>query len=232
MQFSTPFHSISITFAVYILLVILFLFVSVITCTEVVEPDTTSITHHHQPTSSSSHHHHHPILQTPSITSKEVEYSSENKRQEGENDNGAKVHIYILAGQSNMEGHGEIDKRDDDTGLLKNGTLLYQLHDPRTRKEFQILWDDSKNDWKSLENVQIWFQQALYEAGVNGTKIPGVNGQDYSAGDLTVGYGEGGSARGEFFGPELGFGFHLKLPPGSSPNDKILLVKTAWGGRF
>mmetsp|Transcript_17431 Transcript_17431/g.42744 ORF Transcript_17431/g.42744 Transcript_17431/m.42744 type:complete len:147 (-) Transcript_17431:1595-2035(-) len=58
-----------------------------------------------------------------------------------------------------------------------------------------------------------------------------VNGQDYSAGDLTVGYGEGGSARGEFFGPELGFGFNLELPHGASKNDKILLVKTAWGGK-
>ncbi|CAJ1952022.1 unnamed protein product [Cylindrotheca closterium] len=129
-----------------------------------------------------------------------------------------------------MEGHGEIDKRDDN-GLLMNGTLLYQLHDPRTRDEFQVLWDTSRNTWKSLPNVQIWFQEAMYEAGVNGTNIPGINGQDYSAGDLTVGYGEGGSARSEFFGPELGFGFHLDLPPGSSTRDKILLVKTAWGGK-
>lgn len=145
-------------------------------------------------------------------------------------DDPGKVHVYILAGQSNMEGHGEIDKRDAN-GLLMNGTLLYQLHDPRTREEFQILWDKSKNDWRSLPNVQIWFHQAMYEAGVNGTNIPGVNGKDYSAGDLTVGYGEGGSARGEFFGPELGFGFNLALPPQSSPKDKILLIKTAWGGK-
>lgn len=141
-----------------------------------------------------------------------------------------KVHAYILVGQSNMEGHGEIDKRDDN-GLLLNGTLLYQLHDPRTRDEFQILWNEETNTWKSLPNVQIWYQEAGYEEGVNGTNIPGVNGQDYSAGDLTVGYGAGGTAAGRFFGPELGFGFHLKLPPGASPNDKILLIKTAWGGK-
>eukprot|EP00980_Cylindrotheca_fusiformis_P019289 scaffold6613_cov75-Cylindrotheca_fusiformis.AAC.1 len=146
------------------------------------------------------------------------------------------VHVYILAGQSNMEGHGEINKTDDKTdghhGQLK-GTLLYQMRqDPRTKEEFtQVLWNATTDSWRSLPNVKIWFQEAGYEAGVNGTNnIPGINGQDYSAGDLTVGYGEGGTKRGTYFGPELGFGFHIELPPtADSDGDKILLIKTAWG---
>jgi hypothetical protein len=32
---------------------------------------------------------------------------------------------------------------------------------------------------------------------------------------------------GRFFGPELGFGFNIDIPEG----DKVLLVKTAWGGK-
>jgi hypothetical protein len=141
------------------------------------------------------------------------------------------VHVYVLAGQSNMEGHGEIDMKESD-GHQKNGTLLYQTHDPRTKDEFQVLWDNSTNTWRSLHDVKIWFNEAGYEMGVNGTRIPGVNGQDYSAGDLTVGYGEGGTKRGDFFGPELGFGFHIDKPKTSSDGDKVLLIKTAWGGNF
>jgi hypothetical protein len=89
-----------------------------------------------------------------------------------------------------------------------------------------------RKTWRSLHDVKIWFNEAGYQMGVNGTRIPGVNGQDYSAGDLTVGYGEGGTKRGAFFGPELGFGFHIDLPKTFSDGDKVLLIKTAWGGKF
>jgi len=136
------------------------------------------------------------------------------------------VHVYVLAGQSNMEGHGVINSTDAD-GNLKNGTLLYQLKDTRTKEEFEVLWDSCSNDWRTLPDVKVWFNEAGKEMGINGSQIPGINGQDYSAGDLTVGYGTGGPPRGEFFGVELGFGFHIDVPPG----DKVLIIKTAWGGK-
>eukprot|EP00980_Cylindrotheca_fusiformis_P021785 scaffold8614_cov85-Cylindrotheca_fusiformis.AAC.2 len=141
------------------------------------------------------------------------------------------VHVYILAGQSNMLGHADIATKNKTTQQPLNGTLLYQLHDPRTRDEFQRLWDNSTNSWKELSNVKIWFNSAGKTEGGNGTNIPGINGRDYSAGNLTAGYGVYGLVKLEFIGPELGFGFNIDLPPkGSTHGDKVLLIKTAWGG--
>ena len=42
------------------------------------------------------------------------------------------------------------------SGKPKNGTLLYQLTDPRTAKEFAPLWDKTKNNWTVLDNVKAW----------------------------------------------------------------------------
>lgn len=138
------------------------------------------------------------------------------------------VHVFVLAGQSNMEGHGDIATNDPGTHTLKNGTLLYQLHDPRTRQEFQKLWDDDADNWRSLPNVKIWFNEFGKTGGVNGSTIPGINRQDYSAGDLTIGYGAGGTYHNNSIGPELGFGFNLDIPQ----DDKALIIKTAWGGKW
>jgi Carbohydrate esterase, sialic acid-specific acetylesterase len=128
-----------------------------------------------------------------------------------------------------MEGHGEVATTNTSTGRPLNGTLLYQLHDPRTRHEFGILWNSSDENWIALPNVKVWFNEAGQEQGVNGSNIPGINGKDYSAGSLTVGYGALGPTGNNrnYFGPELGFGFNFPV----DANDKILIVKTAWGGK-
>lgn len=126
-----------------------------------------------------------------------------------------------------MEGHGDIGSNDPKKAHTnKNGSLFYQLHDPRTRDEFQKLWDTEADAWKSLSDVKIWFNEYGSENGGNGSTIPGVNRQDYSAGNLTVGYGAKGTFHGYSIGPELGFGFNLRIPEG----DKALIIKTAWGG--
>ena len=144
----------------------------------------------------------------------------------------ATLKVYILAGQSNMEGHGEIDTKRDEDGKLLNGTLLYQVHDPRTRSTFKHLWDDKSQDWVVRSDIKVWFNEASQKThtdGHNGSTIPGDNFIDYSAGDLTVGFGAGGLTTSDplFFGPELGFGWNLDL----QCNEKVLLVKTAWGGK-
>ena len=72
-----------------------------------------------------------------------------------------------------------------------NGTLLYQLSDPRTAAMFAPVWDDAKGNWTILDNIKVWFNEAGIEQGVNGSIIPGVNGYDASYGSLTVGYGVG-----------------------------------------
>jgi hypothetical protein len=142
-----------------------------------------------------------------------------------------KVKVYILAGQSNMEGHGEVATTENDTGMLLNGTLLYQVYDVRTRDEFRKLWNFDTKTWIVRPDIKVWFNEADggNTDGVNGSTIPGINGLDYSAGDLTVGFGTGGPSfsYGPFFGPELGFGWGLDL----LCNDKVLIIKTAWGGK-
>ena len=49
--------------------------------------------------------------------------------------------VFVLAGQSNMEGHAEVGTLDPESGRPKNGTLKYQLTDPRTAEEFAPTWD-------------------------------------------------------------------------------------------
>jgi alpha-galactosidase len=139
------------------------------------------------------------------------------------------VKVFVLAGQSNMEGHGEVAATNTSTGKPLNGTLLYQIHDPRTRHEFEILWNGIDKDWVTLPNVKVWFNEAGPEQGANGSTIPGINGKDYSAGSLTVGYGTLGPTGNNrnFFGPELGFGFNFPV----EDHEKILIFKTAWGGK-
>mmetsp|Transcript_6474 Transcript_6474/g.9845 ORF Transcript_6474/g.9845 Transcript_6474/m.9845 type:complete len:448 (+) Transcript_6474:102-1445(+) len=145
------------------------------------------------------------------------------------NKNHEKVLVFVLAGQSNMEGHGEVNTTNTTTSKLLNGTLMYQLLDPRTRDEFGVLWDSSKSNWNVWKNIKMWFNEAGTEMGNNGSKIPGIPNQDYSAGDLTVGYGTGGPVGNgnNFIGPELGFGIGLGFPK----DQRVLIIKTAWGGK-
>jgi hypothetical protein len=122
-----------------------------------------------------------------------------NQKRNHHRTNQGKVLVFVLAGQSNMEGHGEVDTKDAN-GNQKNGTLLYQLHDSRTKEDFKILWDDSISNWKTLSDVKVWFQEAKKSDGINGTKIPGTNMEDYTAGDLIAsgGFGAGGSTDGRY----------------------------------
>ncbi|MBS1727678.1 MAG: sialate O-acetylesterase [Armatimonadetes bacterium] len=89
------------------------------------------------------------------------------------------VRVFILAGQSNMEGHGFVPadpKRNDGKGSLE-----YLAKNPATAKEFSELVD-GKGNWRSRDDVFISYLDR--------------------SGPLTVGYG----AQKDMMGPELGFG--------------------------
>jgi len=87
--------------------------------------------------------------------------------------------VFILAGQSNMQGQGKI-KMDPRRNEGK-GTLEYLVKNPATAKRYKHLVDD-KGRWVVRDDVWIWYL---------GRK-----------GKLTVGYG----ARSDMIGPELQFG--------------------------
>lgn len=90
-----------------------------------------------------------------------------------------RLKVFILAGQSNMEGQGFIaaePKRNDGKGSLE-----YLVKTPATAERFKHLVDEA-GKWRVREDVWIWY------LGRHGP--------------LTVGYG----AKPDRIGPELGFG--------------------------
>ncbi|MBC8372402.1 MAG: sialate O-acetylesterase [Planctomycetes bacterium] len=122
------------------------------------------------------------------------------------------VKVFILAGQSNME------------GKAAPSTLEPVLADPKTASKFKHLKTDGK--WTVRQDVWVTFLCKT-------TKSP--KGDHPLYGPLTVHFGSGKTARNAQnkkirvtgFGPELGIGHVL----GAHFDQQVLLIKTAWGGR-
>ncbi|MHC4625936.1 MAG: sialate O-acetylesterase, partial [Planctomycetota bacterium] len=89
------------------------------------------------------------------------------------------VKVFILAGQSNMQGHGIV--KADPQRNQGQGTLEYLVKNPSTAQRHGHLVDD-KGRWAVRSDVWIWYGERM--------------------GGLTVGYG----ARSDRIGPELQFG--------------------------
>lgn len=113
--------------------------------------------------------------------------------------------VYILAGQSNMEGHAEVR------------TFKHVGMDPETAPMLKDMLS-ADGDPRELDDVYI-----SYLTGKGGWKTPLKSKE--KQGKLTVGFGAQGTS--QKIGPEFTFGIymHKKL------NEPILLIKTAWGGR-
>ncbi|MFT5882039.1 MAG: hypothetical protein ACI9FG_000536 [Crocinitomicaceae bacterium] len=124
------------------------------------------------------------------------------------------VKVFILAGQSNMEGHGKVEygrNPEYKKGVkgvrreIKGG--LYCLRslatDPETSATYKHLLD-AEGKWVEHDNV-------LISTTTGGKKT----------GKLSVGFGAG-----NWFGPELGFGHVV----GDAIKEPVLIIKTAWGG--
>ncbi|MCP4452606.1 MAG: sialate O-acetylesterase, partial [Planctomycetes bacterium] len=124
-----------------------------------------------------------------------------------------KIKVFILAGQSNMEGRGfpeplswqitQKEYRERYTHFIKNGDYdtfartVAQTTDPSdSRKTPTYLWSTRHDVWINYLGKH---------------------------GDLTVGYG----APRQGFGPELNFGHVM----GNLYDEQVLIIKTSWGGR-
>jgi len=92
---------------------------------------------------------------------------------------GGPVKVFILGGQSNMEGAGAIRGNAERNG--GKGSLEHLVKDPETADRFKHLVD-SKGEWAVRDDVWIWYFDRK--------------------GGLTVGYG----AKDDRIGPELQFG--------------------------
>jgi len=108
--------------------------------------------------------------------------------------------VFILAGQSNAEGQGDIGPLDT------QGTLLHFM-DNGGSTEFDFTQDDN-GDW--VERDDVWIR---YDKEFDGL----------ATGNLNVGFG----ANDLQIGPEFGMGHQL----GQNSQDKVLIIKTCWGGK-
>lgn len=111
------------------------------------------------------------------------------------------VKVFVLAGQSNMEGAGQI--KADPKRNSGRGSLECLVKDPATAKHFATLVD-SAGQWRTRDDVWISYLDRK--------------------GPLTAGFG---ARAGETIGPELGFGWVM----GDALDEPVLLIKCAWGGK-
>ncbi len=115
--------------------------------------------------------------------------------------------VFILAGQSNMEGHAKVE------------TFDYIGDDPATAPLLkQMRGADGKPT--VCDHVWISYLTGRYDGSANGEGI----------GKLTAGFGARGSnptQDGGKIGPEFTFGLAMD----AALKEPVLIIKTAWGGR-
>ncbi len=118
------------------------------------------------------------------------------------------VKVFILAGQSNMEGQAvaDLDGKDYNEG---KGTLAQFMSLPDKAGRFPHLRDASGN-WAVRRDVWVRYQR---------------EDKPLLAGPLGIGFTVYGDKH--HFGPELQFGHVL----GDYCTNQVLLIKTAWGGK-
>jgi Carbohydrate esterase, sialic acid-specific acetylesterase len=117
--------------------------------------------------------------------------------------------VFILAGQSNMQGQGMVTSQDE-KGSERPGTLLATLHDRAKGKMLRHLVN-AKGEWAEKRD-DVW----IYDISELGERH----------GPLEFGYGWDLGSR-VWFGPELQFGQLM----GDRLENQVLIIKTAWGGR-
>lgn len=112
--------------------------------------------------------------------------------------------IFILAGQSNMEGHANIK------------TFGYIGEDPKTKPLLEMMTDD---EGKPVTAERVWVSNYTGFFDDNGV----------TTGKLTAGFGARRNPKelGENIGPEYIFGLTMQ----EHYDGPILIIKTAWGGK-
>jgi hypothetical protein len=119
------------------------------------------------------------------------------------------VKVFLLAGQSNMEGQGVVDLDHPEHYNGGRGILARVLDDPGSAREFGH-WRAADGTWVERDDVHVAYQP---ERG------------PYKAGPLSIGFA--GYEGKHHIGPELEIGWAL----GEHFDEPVLLVKTCWGGK-
>ena len=132
-----------------------------------------------------------------------------------------KLKVFILAGQSNMQGKGQVENGRNPNNLSGPniagglGSLRHML--AVNTNKYGYLADTNNPTtstvpgWRTMTNVWVTYWSD--------------SGGENRRGNLDADFGDGGG-QGRV-GPEYGFG----LVAGSQLGDQVLLIKTAWGGK-
>jgi len=123
------------------------------------------------------------------------------------------VHVFIMAGQSNMQGKARVEiGHAGVSGAI--GSLRYLVNtDPAHYGQLV----NSNGTWATRSDVWINYNTGSIEAPIT------------VRGNLTAGYGDVGNITSSDprLGPELGFGYVM----GDLFSGQVLLIKEAWGGK-
>ena len=113
----------------------------------------------------------------------------------------AKLKVFVLAGQSNMQGAGQVEMKEDSRNGGQ-GTLAYLVKNEKTAEKYAHLVN-GKGEWITRRDVWIRYD------------------------DRKDGLRPGFGFRTSSIGPELGFGTVV----GDALDEPVLLIKTCWGGK-
>jgi hypothetical protein len=120
------------------------------------------------------------------------------------------VQVFILAGQSNMVGHGKAEEGHADVKGAIGGLRYQVVNDPANYGKLV----DKDGKWIVRDDVKVWWRDSDVSAPRKVIK-----------GDLKIGYSQNRNPG--WIGPEYGFGWavgdHFKQP--------VLIIKIAWGGK-
>jgi len=117
--------------------------------------------------------------------------------------------VFLLAGQSNMEGQAVVDLDHPEYYNGGRGILTTILKEPEIEAEYGH-WQEEDGSWAKRDDVFVWYQPA---------KGP------LKAGPVSIGYAVYEDMH--HFGPEMELGWEL----GEHFHEPVLLVKTCWGGK-
>ena len=116
--------------------------------------------------------------------------------------------VYLLAGQSNMEGQGVVDLDHPQHYNGGRGILKNVMKEKRNISRFKHI-QNGKGDWVIRDDVWCRFQTR----------------NELKAGPLSIGFA--GYPGKHHIGPEFQFGHVV----GDATTAPVLLIKTAWGGK-
>jgi hypothetical protein len=118
------------------------------------------------------------------------------------------VKVFVLAGQSNMEGQGVVDLDHPQHYNGGKGTLIWSMEHGGTKAKMKHL-KDASGKWKVREDVLVRYQTP----------------HELKVGNLAIGFAVYPGKH--HIGPELQIG-HLV---GDHFDENVLLIKTCWGGK-